>query len=1006
MRATDRDEGYEERLRASEERLRLGEIAGGIATFEYDYNGRVWSWSAQAAPILGTDSETAEGWEKIVFPDDVLKIQTALEATKESGNFYVEFRARHKDESLHWIVAKGQIAVAAPYSLLRGAIYEITDRKALEVRLLALNETLEARIAELRQEAKSLEILNDTGVAVAAELDLPTLVQKVTDAGVKLTYAEFGAFFYNVLREDGEAYTLYTLSGVPRAVFEKFPMPRNTAIFEPTFRGLGPVRSDDILADPRYGKNAPHKGMPEGHLPVRSYLAVSVVSRSGEVLGGLFFGHSQPRVFTERAQHIVTGLAAQAAVAIDNTRLYQATQQEIEFRRRVEAELQQLNQTLEQRAEERALQLAASQTKLEDTERRFRLLVESVTDYAIYMLDSHGQVVNWNAGAQRIKGYAREEVIGRHFSTFYTADERVAEIPKKALAIATATGKYEAEGWRVRKDGSTFWAGVVINAIKSQDGELIGFAKITRDLTERRAADERARQAQKMEGIGQLTGGVAHDFNNLLTIIIGNLETLQRGLNTAPLPPVERLKHSANNAMRGSRRAESLTQRLLAFSRQTPLEPKPIDIGHLVGGLSDLLRRTLGEQVTVETVLGGGLWRANVDPNQLEVAIINLAVNARDAMPEGGKLTIETANVYLDDIYAASQVEVVPGQYVMVAVSDSGIGMTPEVIAKAFDPFFTTKDVGHGTGLGLSQVYGFAKQSGGHVKIYSELGDGTTIKLYFPRVHAAVSDEQSDVAPVVAHGSATETVLVVEDDPDVRSYGCDSLRELGYDVIEAKDGHAALKLLDSHPHVKVLFTDVGLPGGMNGRQLADEARRRRPQLKVLFTTGYARNAIVHDGRLDPGVELITKPYTQAALSTKLRHIIDFSEGPSRILLVEDEPLIQMLAVEFLEDAGLKVDTAGTAREALNKLALMSGRFAAVVVDIGLPDRKGDDLVREIRSRDSSLPIIVASGQGTENVRELFRYEKQIAFVSKPYVANDLYAALRELRITVPVGSRH
>src|SRR5450631_1020502 len=743
----------------------------------------------------------------------------------------------------------------------------------------------------------------------------------------------------------------------------------------------------------------------KGHLPVRSYLAVSVVSRSGEVLGGLFFGHSQPRVFTDRAQHIVTGLAAQAAVAIDNTRLYQATQQEIEFRRQAEEELQRVNQTLEQKAEERARQLATSHTRLEETERRFRLLVESVTDYAIYMLDSNGSVVNWNAGAQRIKGYEREDIIGRHFSTFYTADERVAEIPAKALAIAAATGKYEAEGWRVRKDGSTFWAGVVINAIKSQDGELIGFAKITRDLTERRAADERARQAQKMEGIGQLTGGVAHDFNNLLTIIIGNLETLQRNLDTVPLP-VERLKRSASNAMRGSRRAESLTQRLLAFSRQTPLAPKPVDIGRLVGGLSDLLRRTLGEQVTVETVLGGGLWRANVDPNQLEVAIINLAVNARDAMPGGGKLTLETANVYLDDNYAASQVEVLPGQYVMVAVTDSGVGMTPEVIARAFDPFFTTKDVGHGTGLGLSQVYGFAKQSGGHVKIYSELGDGTTIKLYFPRVHAAVSDRKSDAAPAVAHGSASETILVVEDDTDVRSYGCDSLRDLGYDVIEANDGHAALKLLDSHPHIKVLFTDIGLPGGMNGRQLADEARRRRPQLKVLFTTGYARNAIVHDGRLDPGVELITKPYTQAVLSTKLRDIIDFSEGPSRILLVEDEPLIQMLAVEFLEDAGLKVDTAGTAREALNKLALIAGRFAAVVVDIGLPDRAGDDLIREIRSMHSSLPIIVASGQGAKDVRELFRDEKQIAFVGKPYLANDLYVALRELRIPVQAKPQH
>ena len=471
MPATDLDKGYEERLRASEERLRLGEIAGGIATFEYDYGGRAWYWSAQAAPILGLDSGTAESWEKGVFPDDVLKIQAALDASREGGSFYVEFRARHTDESLHWIAAKGQIAVAAPRPLLRGAIYEITDRKALEVRLLALNETLEARIAELRQEAKSLEILNDTGVAVAAELDLSTLVQKVTDAGVQLTHAEFGAFFYNVVREDGEAYTLYAISGVPPAAFEKFPMPRNTAIFEPTFHGRGPVRSDDILADPRYGKNSPNKGMPEGHLPVRSYLAVSVVSRSGEVLGGLFFGHSQPRVFTARAQHIVTGLAAQAAVAIDNTRLHQATQHEIASRRRAEEELQQVNQTLEQRAEERALQLATSQSKLEETERRFRLLVESVTDYAIYMLDTRGHVVNWNAGAQRIKGYAPNDAIGRHFSTFYTADERVAEIPAKALAIAAATGKYEAEGWRVRKDGSTFWAGVVINAIKSEDGD-------------------------------------------------------------------------------------------------------------------------------------------------------------------------------------------------------------------------------------------------------------------------------------------------------------------------------------------------------------------------------------------------------------------------------------------------------------------------------------------------------------------------------------------------------
>ena len=332
-----------------------------------------------------------------------------------------------------------------------------------------------------------------------------------------------------------KSYTLYTLSGAPREAFSKFPMPRNTAVFEPTFRGRAPVRSDDILNDARYGKNAPYHGMPEGHLPVRSYLAVSVVSRSGEVLGGLFFGHPQPRVFTERAERIVSALAAHAAVAIDNARLHTANQAEIAARRQAEAELQNLNRTLEQRAEERARQLTASLTKLEDTERRFRLLVEGVTDYAIYMLDSSGNVVNWNPGAARIKGYSREEIIGRHFSVFYTAEDKDAGIPNQALDAARQSGKYEAEGWRVRKDDTRFWASAVLNAIKDSEGSIIGFAKITRDLTERRAADERARQAQKMEAIGQLTGGVAHDFNNLLTIIIGNLEALQRNSKSVDL---------------------------------------------------------------------------------------------------------------------------------------------------------------------------------------------------------------------------------------------------------------------------------------------------------------------------------------------------------------------------------------------------------------------------------------------------------------------------------------
>jgi len=983
---------------ASGEQLGLSDSAG-IATFQCDIESGDWTWSSQAAALFGLEAaEALVGWEKSVFPDDLLKIRAAVETARENDTFYAEFRVHHPDKTVHWLAGRGQLVHGAQSGrLLRGGLYDISDRKALEARLLALNETLEARVAEVREEARALEVLNRTGTAVAAEHDLEKLVQTVTDAGVELSHAAFGAFFYNVIRDDGEAYTLYTLSGAPREAFEKFPMPRNTAIFEPTFRGRGPVRSDDILADRRYGRSAPYHGMPKGHLPVRSYLAVPVTSRSGQVLGGLFFGHSQPSVFTERAERIVTALAAQAAVAIDNARLYQTSQREIAARTQAEQELHELNQNLEQRANQRAQELAASLNRLEDTERRFRLLVESVTDYAIYMLDPEGHIINWNPGAARAKGYSREEIIGRHFSTFYTPEDQAAQIPQRALSAARETGKFEAEGWRVRKDGSRFWASAILNAIKGPDGQIIGFAKVTRDLTERRAAEERARQAQKMEGVGQLTGGVAHDFNNLLTIIIGNLETLQRNVRRPDLD-IGRLERSVDNAMRGARRAESLTQRLLAFSRQQPLDPRPVDLGRLVTGMSDLLRRTLGEQITIETVLSGNVWRALADPNQLELAILNLAVNARDAMPSGGKLTLETANVHLDEHYAASQAEVVPGQYVMLAVTDNGSGMTADVKAKAFDPFFTTKDIGHGTGLGLSQVYGFVKQSRGHVKIYSEIGEGTTIKLYLPRAHAVSAEADVDVAPAVT-GSKEETILVVEDDPDVRAYSCETLAELGYTVVAAENGATALRLLQANPEVRVLFSDIGLPGGMNGRQLSEAARKLRPDLKVLFTTGYARNAIVHDGRLDPGVELITKPFTQAALAEKLRDILDAKRVPGRILLVEDEMLVQMLAAEYLEEAGFTIDAVGSAAEAMNKLALVPGGFEAVIIDMRLPDRGGDALFAEIRAIHPSLPTVFATGQSAFELRERFTGATRIAFVTKPYTAGDLLNALRQIGIT-------
>jgi signal transduction histidine kinase/CheY-like chemotaxis protein len=384
----------------------------------------------------------------------------------------------------------------------------------------------------------------------------------------------------------------------------------------------------------------------------------------------------------------------------------------------------------------------------------------------------------------------------------------------------------------------------------------------------RESAEESLRQSQKMNAIGQLTAGIAHDFNNLLTGIGGAVEMVGRRVAQ---PSVE-VTRFLDLARTGVSRAATLTQRLLAFSRQQPLQIEAVDANKLVSGMSELLRRTLGEKVQVETVLAGGLWRAKADTAQLEGAVLNLAINGRDAMPGGGTLTIETANAHLDDAYARANAEVTPGQYVLVAVSDTGTGMDPEVIARAFEPFFTTKQRGQGTGLGLSMTFGYVKQVGGHLKIYSEIGRGTTVKLYLPRALAeGTAEVEAEAMPVVAAGSGP-VVLVVEDDPVVREFAISACREIGCTVYYAENGAQALAQLEAHDDVVLLFTDVGLPGDMNGRQLATVATERRPALKVLFTTGYTANAIVHHGVLDHGVNFIGKPFSISALAAKIKSI--------------------------------------------------------------------------------------------------------------------------------------
>jgi PAS domain S-box-containing protein len=731
---TERSWAHIERVRsqmaASEtaERLRLATEAASIGTWDFDLLANRLSWDTRCKSLFGLDDDTEVSYEDTflrgLHPRDRDRTHAAVLAALESATSHFEAEYRTigiKDGQKRWIAANGAVHVedGVPVRFI-GTVRDITAVKTTE---------------------RHLKIVNDTGASVAAERDLDTIVQTVTDAGVELSGAGFGAFFYNVLDDRGGSYMLYALSGAAPDAFNRYPMPRATDVFKPTFVGEGVVRSDDILADPRYGRNAPYHGMPKGHLPVRSYLAVPVVSRSGEVLGGLFFGHPETARFGPQHEAALLGIAGHAATAIDNARLFRKVELELSERRRAEAALQALNATLE---------------------------------------------------------------------------ERVAQ-----------------------------------------------------EVTERNKAEEQLRQAQKMEAVGQLTGGIAHDFNNMLAVIIGGLNILQRRLAKGDTD----IGRFVEGAMDAAQRAANLVQRLLAFSRRQPLAPEPLNANRMIGGMSELLMRTLGETIHLETVLAAGLWQISVDAGQLESAILNLCVNARDAMPAGGRLTIETGNIYIDERYAR-EASLTAGQFVLIAVTDSGTGMVPEVIAKAFDPFYTTKEVGKGTGLGLSQVYGFVRQSGGTVKIYSEVGVGSTIKIYLPRYYGEAAGEPAlKGSDQLVLGKPSEVILVVEDEARVRAVSAEGLRELGYTVIESALPADALRLIEEGQVVSLLFTDVVMPG-MSGRELADRIRALRPALPVLYTTGYTRNAIVHNGILEPGTQLLTKPFSIRDLAAKVRAVLD------------------------------------------------------------------------------------------------------------------------------------
>jgi PAS domain S-box-containing protein len=831
----------------SEERFRTVFENAAVGMLEIDASWSILGANAAYAEIVGIPREELVGQSCLAFTheEEIELSQNALrDAASRPAGERISFEKRYirQDGEVVWIRSNlAKISGEGPSARFLKIVEDITEAKR-------------TRIA-LEEQQEILETLNKTGAAVASELDTERVVQIVTDAGVELTGAAFGAFFYNVVDEAGESLTLYTLSGADRSQFEAFGHPRATAVFAPTFKGEGIVRSDDITADPRYGKNPPNKGMPEGHLPVRSYLAVPVASRTGEVIGGLFFGHPDAGVFTDASERLMVGLAGQAAVAVDNARLYQTAQR--------------ANQSLEQRVQERTHELEA--------------------------------------------------------------------------------------------------------------------------------AHEALRQAQKMEAVGQLTGGIAHDFNNLLTVVTGNIDMANRALAGSGNSDV-RARRALDNAMKGAERAAALTQRLLAFSRRQPLAPKQIEVDRLVLGMSDLLNRSLGEIVELEIVTSPGLWRIEADPNQLESALLNLAVNARDAMPKGGKLTIETANIRLEESYAATHAEVSPGQYVVISVTDTGTGMSKETISRVFEPFYTTKEVGKGSGLGLSMVYGFVKQSGGHVNIYSEENHGTTVKVYLPRLLTEDSpDEQAHMTPGLERSRRRETVLVVEDDDDVRAYTVECLRELGYRVLEAHDGVSGLRLIERQTDpIDLLFTDIVMPN-MTGRELAEQARRVQPGLKVLYTSGYTRDAIIHGGRLESGVEMIAKPFTYQALGQQIRDVLDRGRT-GRLLVVQADAAVRTLSIEALSGAGYSLDQAATGIEALSKVRAAQGRFDAVILDDRLDDKPAETLFQELRALHTDLAVLITTEEVSAPSLAQNADDPCLSFLMKPYTFAQLKEALVELGV--------
>lgn len=663
---------------------------------------------------------------------------------------------------------------------------------------------------------------------------------------------------------------------------------------------------------------------------------------------------------------------------------------------------------------------------LRETTQRLNAIISNTT-MAVFMMDSRQHCVFMNPAAEDLTGYALSEVAGRplHDIIHHTyPDGRPFPLDQCAIDRAFPEGnQVQGEEIFIHRDGSFYPVAFTASPIRDESGQPIGTIvearhiaeelrarealyafnealqkRVSEVLGDRRKVELQLAQAQKMEAIGKLTGGVAHDFNNLLQVIRGNLELLVRDVAGN-----DRAERRVHNALTGVVRGAKLAAQLLAFGRRQPLEPRPLNLGRVLRGLDDMLQRSLGEGIELETVAAAGLWNCLADPTQVENAILNLAINARDAMSGRGKLTIEAGNASLDDAYIAQHSDVSPGQYVMIAVTDTGCGVPADKLEQVFEPFFSTKPEGEGSGLGLSMVYGFVKQSGGHVKIYSEVGHGTTVRLYLPRTRRPEELASESVSIEVVGGA--ETVLLVEDDDGVRATAAELLVELGYRVLQARDADSALAIVESGAAIDLLFTDVVMPGVLKSTELADRFRRRFERGAVLYTSGYTQNSIVHAGRLDEGVDLLSKPYSREALARKVRQVLDGRSplgdapesagktentaraGQRMVLLVEDEALVRLNTVDMLADLNFSVAEAATIEEA--RALLAQTHFDVLLTDLTLPDGSGFDVAREALSQNADIRIVFASGQSMPAPSDL----TGATWLPKPYDFQALTAAV-------------